>query len=231
MIYYFQYEENELTDKSTFKIIELNYGLGKYDFNLLVKKDNEFGLYLTYNKKYFEQGRVERFLRQYINILQHIVKNPNTTIKEITYLSTQEQNELLNLFNDKCVNYPKNETLVSLFEQQVKLTPDNTALVFEEQAFTYSALNARANQLANYLKNKYDIISDDLVGIKLERSEKMIISILGILKSGGAYVRLIREYPQERIDYIVEVVSVKLLWMLMNIISLYKSQISIVLIM
>jgi amino acid adenylation domain-containing protein len=75
-------------------------------------------------------------------------------------------------------------------------------ILFEQTELTYRELNERSNQLAHYLRDNYDIQPDDLIGIKQERSEWMIVSILGALKSGGAYVPIDPQYPQERIDYI-----------------------------
>ncbi|MFP3675050.1 AMP-binding protein, partial [Bacillus sp. SIMBA_031] len=87
--------------------------------------------------------------------------------------------------------------------EQVGRTPDHVAVVFEDVHLTYQELNDRSNQLGGYLREHYDIHSDDLLGIKLERSEDMIVGILGILKSGAAYVPIDPNYPQERIDYMI----------------------------
>ncbi|WP_281926014.1 AMP-binding protein, partial [Flavobacterium collinsii] len=84
--------------------------------------------------------------------------------------------------------YPKDKTIIDLFEDQVAGTPNNIAVVFEETQLTYQELNEKANQLAFYLRDRYAVEADDLIGIKLDRSEKMLIVILGILKSGAAYV-------------------------------------------
>ncbi|SMO95682.1 amino acid adenylation domain-containing protein, partial [Flavobacterium resistens] len=100
------------------------------------------------------------------------------------------------------VDYPKDKTIIGLFEEQVDKTPDNIAVVFEGVELTYKQLNEKANQLAHYLRETYKIQADDLIGIKLERSEQMILAILGILKSGAAYVPIDPGYPEERIAYI-----------------------------
>ncbi|WP_202704568.1 AMP-binding protein, partial [Flavobacterium sp. UGB4466] len=104
-------------------------------------------------------------------------------------------------FNDTAAVYPKDKTIVDLFEEQVEKTPDHVAIVFENKELTYRELNERSNQLAHYLMDNYSIQPDDLIGIQLERSEWMIVSILGVLKSGGAYVPIDPQYPEERIDY------------------------------
>jgi len=95
-------------------------------------------------------------------------------------------------------------TTQSLFEEQVKKTPNKTALIYENKALTYQELNTKANQLAHYLKRTYTIEPDTLIALCLERSEVMIIAILAVLKAGGAYVPIDPKYPQERIDYILQ---------------------------
>lgn len=97
-----------------------------------------------------------------------------------------------------------------LFELQTEVTPDAVALVFENQQLTYQKLNAKANQLANYLK-KRGVDSEVLIGICAERSLEMVVGILGILKAGGTYVPLDPTYPQERLAYILEETQVPLL--------------------
>ncbi|MCU7552958.1 amino acid adenylation domain-containing protein, partial [Chitinophagaceae bacterium LB-8] len=93
--------------------------------------------------------------------------------------------------------------IVSLFEQQVLQTPNNIAVIFEEEQLTYQQLNERSNQLAHYLKSK-GVKEETLVPICLDRSVELILAILGILKAGAAYVPLDPHYPQERIAYMLK---------------------------
>ena len=90
-----------------------------------------------------------------------------------------------------------------LFEAQVEWTPDNVAVVFEEQELTYRELNARANGLARVLREK-GVQPDRLVGIMVERSLDMIVGIMAILKAGGAYVPIDPAYPEDRIRYMLD---------------------------
>ncbi|MCC9020710.1 non-ribosomal peptide synthetase, partial [Flavobacterium lipolyticum] len=122
-----------------------------------------------------------------------------------------EKHKQLFTFNDTTVAYPKDKTIVDLFEEQVAKTPDNIAIVFEDTELTYRELNERSNQLAHYLMDNYSIQPDDLIGIQLERSEWMIVAILGVLKSGGAYVPIDPEYPSSRKEYIVKDSAIALL--------------------
>ena len=92
---------------------------------------------------------------------------------------------------------------MELFEEQVEKTPNNIAVVYEEQELTYTELNEKANQLAKKLR-ELGVKADDKVAILTERSIEMIIGIYGIIKAGGAYVPMDPEYPEERIRYMLE---------------------------
>lgn len=97
---------------------------------------------------------------------------------------------------------PKDEPITNLFYKQVLLSSDNTALVFEDKYITYNELDKLSNQFANFLINTKGINPNDLVGIMLHRSEWIIITILGVLKSRAAYVPIDPNYPLERKQYI-----------------------------
>ncbi|MCW3466342.1 non-ribosomal peptide synthetase [Chitinophaga nivalis] len=94
-------------------------------------------------------------------------------------------------------------TVIDLFEQQVTKTPDHIAVISGKRKLTYLQLHERSNQLAHYLRQTYQVQPNDLIGIQLERNEWMIVAILGVLKSGAAYVPIDPEYPQERISYMI----------------------------
>lgn len=100
------------------------------------------------------------------------------------------------------LDYPKDKTMIDLFEEQVKKTPDNTALIFNDIELSYKQLNALSNQFSDYLKKTYLVKPEDLVGMMLDRSEWMIITLLAVLKSGAGYVPFAVDYPQERITYL-----------------------------
>ena len=111
--------------------------------------------------------------------------------------------QVLRLFNATRAEYPREKFLHELFEEQVERTPGEIAVVAEERSLTYAQLNARANQLARYLKDR-GVGPDVLVGICVERSLEMVVGLLGILKAGGAYVPLDPNYPPERLEYMLK---------------------------
>ncbi|MDE5080825.1 MAG: amino acid adenylation domain-containing protein, partial [Trichodesmium sp. St18_bin1] len=120
----------------------------------------------------------------------------------LNVLSEAERHQLLVEWNDTKADYPGEATIHQLFEAQVERTPDQTAVVFEEQMLTYAQLNAQGNQLAYYLIEQ-GVKAESLVGICVERSLEMMVGLLAILKAGGAYVPIDPTYPQERIDYML----------------------------
>ncbi|MDQ2937387.1 MAG: amino acid adenylation domain-containing protein [Acidobacteriota bacterium] len=107
--------------------------------------------------------------------------------------------QFLIAFNDTGRAYPRDKCVHELFEKQVERSPEAVALVSRDKQFTYSELNARANQLARFLK-RFGVGADSLVGLCVERSPEMLVGILGILKAGAAYVPLDPTYPSERLS-------------------------------
>jgi amino acid adenylation domain-containing protein len=155
-----------------------------------------------YNTDLFDTATIERMAKHFVRLLNSIVLNPQQPISQLPMLTEFEQQQLLFEWNNTQADYPLDNCIHQLFEEQVERTPDNIAVVFEDQQLNYRELNARANQLAHYLQ-KLGVGPDVLVGISVERSLEMIVGLLGILKAGGAYVPLEPAYPQKRLDFMV----------------------------
>ncbi len=117
-------------------------------------------------------------------------------------LTDRESKQVLIDWNATTTKYPKQRCVQELFEGQVNQSPDAIALEFEGKQFSYKGLNARANQLAHYLR-KRGIGPDCLVGICMQRSPDLIVAMLAVLKAGGAYVPLDPNYPRERLAFML----------------------------
>jgi amino acid adenylation domain-containing protein len=113
-------------------------------------------------------------------------------------------------WNDTVADYPQDQCIHHLFEEQVERVPDAIAVIFEDKQLTYRQLNSRSNQLAHHLQ-KLGVGSEVLVGICVERSVEMIVGCLSILKAGGAYVPLDPTYPPERLGFMLEDAQVSVL--------------------
>ena len=185
--------------------------ISKFDLSIEAVPDKE-GIHLSfeYATKLFKEEFIENLSKHYINIINEVLKDSSTKISEINMLSEEEKNKILHEFNNTEVNYPKDKTVVQLFEEQVEKTPDNVAVVFEDQEITYRELNERANSLAHLLREK-EISRNDLVGIMVNRSIEMIIAILAVLKAGGAYIPIDPTYPQDRVEYMLNSSNAKIL--------------------
>ncbi|MRX70534.1 amino acid adenylation domain-containing protein, partial [Flavobacterium resistens] len=181
-------------------------------------------LIIDYNTDIYNFELINRIFVHFENLLTKCIEEQDKAIENIDYLTQGEKQQLLVDFNDSKVDYPKDKTIIGLFEEQVDKTPDNIAVVFEEVQLTYKQLNEKANQLAHYLRETYKIQADDLIGIKLERSEQMILAIFGILKSGAAYVPIDPSYPQERIAYIEKDSNCKIVIDEQELGNFYKKQ-------
>ncbi len=183
---------------------DINNKTAKYDLLLQLTETSE-GLTgsFEYCTDLFEAETIRRMVGHFHTLLTSVAIDPHQPITKLSILPAAEKHQLLVTWNQTQVNYPKDNCIHELFEEQVQETPDAVAVVFENQQLTYDQLNCRANQLAHYLRN-LGVKPEDLVGLCVERSPLMIIAILGILKAGGAYIPLDPTYPQDRLNFMLE---------------------------
>ncbi|MBW4680494.1 MAG: amino acid adenylation domain-containing protein [Microcoleus vaginatus WJT46-NPBG5] len=175
-----------------------------YDLTLCVKDtEREVIAELKYDAELFNPDTINRMLGHFQTLLEGIVANPEQRISHLPLLTAAERQQILIEWNNTQTDYPHNTCVHQLFEAQVERTPDAVAAVFQDQQLTYRQLNAKANQLANYLRS-LGVGPEVFVGICLERSLEMMVAILGTLKAGGAYVPLDPAYPSERLGFILE---------------------------
>ncbi|WP_193200007.1 non-ribosomal peptide synthetase, partial [Nostoc sp. MG11] len=155
-----------------------------------------------YNTDLFDDAAIARMAGHFQTLLEGIVANPEQCISQLPLLTATEQQQLLVEWNQTQRDYSHEQCIHELFELQAELTPDQVAIVFENQQLTYQELNSRANQLAHHLRD-LGVKPDVLVGLCVERSLEMIVGLLGILKAGGAYLPLDPDYPQERLSFML----------------------------
>ncbi|WP_291286920.1 non-ribosomal peptide synthetase [Flavobacterium sp.] len=176
----------------------------KFDltFDFLITA-NTLTVSLQYNSDVFSAQKITSLLHHLEQILLQISTQADQKISAIDCLTAAEKEHLLKELSGHQTHYPKESSIIELFEKQVKSTPDKTALVYKEKKYSYQELNSVANQLANYLEENCNL-TGDLAAVYLPKSEWQIISILALLKSGCAYVPIAADYPQERISYIIK---------------------------
>jgi len=141
--------------------------------------------------------------RALTSLVEALEQDPEKAALSLEVLPEAERQQVLEAFNATDAPYPKGKLAHELFEEQVLRTPEQVAVEYEGESLTYEELNARANQLARYLRAK-GVGPDERVGICTERSLEMVVGLLGILKAGGAYVPLDPGYPPERLAYMLK---------------------------
>ncbi|MES2894129.1 MAG: amino acid adenylation domain-containing protein, partial [Bacteroidota bacterium] len=158
---------------------------------------------IEYCSDLFSPATIKRFAGHFDILLQGIVTDPAVPIARLPFLAPQEVIQVQHEFNSTAISFPADTSVIGLFEQQAKDTPDFTALVFEGNSLTYDQLNRQANQLANYLVGQ-GLKPGYFVPLSMERGLGMIVSVLAILKAGGIYVPADPEYPADRLRYMLE---------------------------
>jgi putative pyridoxal-dependent aspartate 1-decarboxylase len=174
-----------------------------YDFDIVVKPSaSTIEIEFRFNRNKYEEAAIDRMVAHLKLVIEQFCFNVDKPLTQIDYLSEEEKSHLLVELNDTEVAYPQETTILDLIDAQVKKHPEKTAVVFEDRALTYQELDVLSDQFANFIQEQFGVAKGDFVGIQLLRSEWMSVSILGILKSGAAYVPIDPSHPQDRIDYI-----------------------------
>ncbi|HKX29003.1 MAG TPA: amino acid adenylation domain-containing protein, partial [Blastocatellia bacterium] len=189
-------------------------GTSKYDltFDFAVVADGlQAGI--RYNTDLLRRDRIERMSRHLLELARSLLRDAGQPVGKLKMLPDAERELLLRDFNRTAAALPSASalpTLVELFEEQVRKSPDAQALSFEEQALTYQELDRAADrladQLAHHLRGALNCEggAEVLVGLFVERSPEMVVGLLGILKAGCAYVPLDPAYPPSRLTYMLQ---------------------------
>ena len=159
-----------------------------------------------YDAKLINEPDVTRLAEQFHTLLRSVVQNPEAEIEAFEIVGESERRYLLQEINDTARDFGKPNTLHELVELQVARTPNAVAVVFEEQQLTYRDLDVKANQLAHYLR-RAGVGPETMVGVFMERSLEMVVSLLAVLKAGAVYVPLDPAYPAQRLSFILDDVS------------------------
>lgn len=195
-------------NNSNVKSIDINpLAYINYDLLLNVVEFNK-GLYFdcTYNAEIFSESTIIGYTHAYKTLCEQIIANQDLAIDKLklVYLDNNEYQKIIYTWNNTYKEYPEDKTIHQLFVEQAKKTPHNIAIVYGDTKLSYKQLDQKSNQLANYLRDTYKVKGDDLIALFLDNSEHMIVAILGVLKSGAAYVPIDPDHPEERIAYILE---------------------------
>jgi aspartate racemase len=191
-------------DGLTVEQVELEPGVARFDLSLFLYSTPEGlkGLF-EYNTELFNESTIARMAESFVVMATRAIAEPDQRIANLPLLTEAGTHQLLVEWNATASDYPKERCIHQLFEEQTARTPERIALVHKDRRITYAELNRRANRLADHLRG-LGIGPDIPVGIYLDRCPEMVVSILGVLKAGGAYLPLDPAYPAERIRFMLE---------------------------
>jgi len=203
--------EPELAHNGTkFKTIQVASDVAKFDLTMEVDESTDgITVSFEYARDLFTAVTIDRMLGHFLNLLTAIVNDPAQTIVDIELLTRKERRQLLVEWNQNQIAFPESAGIHEIFEAQAAETPDAAAIEFAGERLTYRELNARANQVAHYLI-KRGIGPADMVGVSIDRSFEMVVAILGVLKTGAAYVPLDPAYPRDRIAFMIQDTSARI---------------------
>ncbi|CCN80391.1 non-ribosomal peptide synthetase [Vibrio nigripulchritudo] len=182
----------------------------RYDLSLICRDESDsIRVAFNYKPALFDESTITRFGE----IFEHILQCQMSSSSSIDLLPLLDLSRLLadsERWNQTQKPYQSSKTLHAMFEAQVEKTPDNIALIFGEHSLTYRQLNQRANQLARFLqesylnRNRQSLSPNTPIALYLDRSLDMVVGILAVMKSGGAYVPIATDNPVKRTRYIFE---------------------------
>src|SRR5215208_6650241 len=189
---------------------EVGTSTAKFDLTLSVTESGDYlTMGLEYSTDLFEAATISRLAQHFQTLLEGITNNPEQPISQLPLLTAAEREQMLREWNNTSKPYQP-QCVHELFETQAAQRPQQTAVLFRQEQVSYEELNARANQLAWYLR-ELGVGPEVKVGLCLERGIEALLAILGILKAGGAYVPLDPEYPRERLSFMLTDAGVKVL--------------------
>jgi natural product biosynthesis luciferase-like monooxygenase protein len=175
----------------------------QFDLTLVVGEGGDrLGASIEFNSELFDLDTISRFADHLVNLLTSIVADPCCRISDLNLLSTCERIQLLDEWNNTRCAYPEDACLHESIERQAVMMPEAVAIAQGSEQVTYGQLNERANQLGRYLLGM-GAGQERPVGICVRRSPDMLVGLLGIIKSGAAYVPIDPSYPLERIRQII----------------------------
>ncbi len=189
-------------------------------------RDDDLSGVIEYSAKLFKPETISVFARHFETTLREMLARPDAKVADLQLLSERKKQELVFDFNDTAHEFPREQTVAQLFEDQAEQTPNDVAVAFEGQTLTYHELNQRANQLAHALRD-LDVGPGTLLGIYLEHSLETMIAVLGVLKAGAAYVPLDTQHPLSRTAFMLSNAGISILLTQEHLVDRISDQVSV----
>jgi len=179
------------------------FNMSKFDLIFFMDEINdEIYTRIEYNSDLFEHSTIRRMADSFLTLLDSVIAGYDASVFALNILPDNQYKQVISQFNDTRCSFPR-LSLQELFEQQAAKSGEKTAVVLNGDGITYTDLNKKINRLAHYLKRKYHIKPNDVIGLSMDRSIEMIVVLWGIIKSGAAYLAVDPTYPRERVLHVL----------------------------
>lgn len=196
-------QENVDSEENADAIQELGETRAKFDLSLtLEERANSIQVHVTYNTDVYEQQLIEQFVTHFKTFVYEAINASDKKYNEIRFTDKKETLQLLEDGKGVQIKAYQGTTLLDAFKEQVNETPESIAVQYNDTKMTYGELDLLSNQFVNYLRQQHKVTQGALIGFELDRSEWIVVCMLGILKAGAAYIPIDVNYPQARKDYI-----------------------------
>lgn len=189
-----EYETNWAFNQNTADDIDIHL----YDLN----SSGQIDISYDYKISKYSSEDITCMHERILHMIKQIIQNANLSLDTIEFVTPSEKDLVVNTYNHTVIEYDKEKSIIHFFEEQVLQKPNEPAITFKGKTMTYFELNQKANSLAFALRNA-NVTNNAIVGIMTNRSFEMMVSILAVLKAGGAYIPIDPDYPQDRIEYML----------------------------
>ena len=180
-------------------VFDFDPGSVQFDLSMTVETEVLGRVFLAYSTDLFAAATAQRLLDHYLRLLDEVVTDPEQPLSAYELVSAAEKALLVDGWNRTAQPYPAEQRVDDLVASQALRTPHAVAVSQGDRCLTYAALDARANQLARFLRGR-GTGPETLTGICLDRSPELLVALLAVMKAGGAYVPLDPALPRARLE-------------------------------
>ena len=166
-------------------------------------EDGRLSMRITYNTKYYRSVEIRRVLDLFETFIREMTEHPDDQLRTLPLLNKRGEAEVMEAAFSKTMEYDASQTWIDIFQKFAESDPDHTAVVDASGSFTYEELDKKSDKFASWLCDQ-GIKVNDFVAIKMNRVKEFVLAMLAIQKAGAAYIPIAPEYPQERINYMIE---------------------------
>ncbi|HEX8128490.1 MAG TPA: amino acid adenylation domain-containing protein [Pyrinomonadaceae bacterium] len=210
----------------TLGLIGTNDETAKFDLTFsFTESDQGLSGAIEYNTDLFDAATVARMSNHFRQLLEAIIDNPDMPVSRLPLLAEDEQRQLLVEWNDTAATYPDALCVHQLFKAQAARTPEQIAVIADDEQLSYAELDERSDKLAHYLRG-VGVAPEVTVAVCMPRSAGMVVALLGILKAGGTYVPLDPQYPRERLIFMLEDADTAVLLMHKSLSHLFEGDVT-----